>query len=297
MARGLVALPLLAIVATGWVCWCIAATTFSAPPSGVLGRRPGSGAIGASTLSSGSSRVAAAPSRTAVAARGGDDEEEEEDYIQLGGFSGFVVGLGLLPHAVFTFATAVGIALGTAQFSFGPFGLYLISFGTSIGLTLWSLGSFVQRGRGLPAGPLGVLGLSEGISYLASIGIVIAFITSAFRGVSLPSLPKVDMPEMNAPAFQAPSFDFKAPDVKVPNFKAPDFKTPDFKTPEFNVKVPDMPKFKAPDMKMPDMKMPEMKMPEMPKAKSDAQPESKSSFKMPNMPKMPDLPDYDQLFD
>jgi len=36
------------------------------------------------------------------------------------------------------------------------------------GLTLWSLGSFLQRGRGLPAGPLGLLGLSEGLSYLAA---------------------------------------------------------------------------------------------------------------------------------
>ena len=35
------------------------------------------------------------------------------------------------------------------------------------GLVLWSLGSFLQRGRGLPAGPLGLLGLSEGLSYLA----------------------------------------------------------------------------------------------------------------------------------
>lgn len=38
----------------------------------------------------------------------------------------------------------------------------------SLGLVLWSLGSFLQRGRGLPAGPLGLLGLSEGISYLAA---------------------------------------------------------------------------------------------------------------------------------
>lgn len=36
------------------------------------------------------------------------------------------------------------------------------------GLTFWSLGSFLQRGRGLPAGPLGLLGLSEGLSYLAA---------------------------------------------------------------------------------------------------------------------------------
>ena len=50
---------------------------------------------------------------------------------------------------------------------FFPWFLSHLSPSPGWGLVLWSLGSFLQRGRGLPAGPLGLLGLSEGLSYLA----------------------------------------------------------------------------------------------------------------------------------
>jgi len=230
--------------------------------------------------------------QTVMLARGGADSDA--DSVEVSGFAGFVVGLSLLPHVIFALVVAFGIAAQGQSFALGPYGLELISCSTTVGLTLWSLGSFVQRGRGLPAGPLGFLGLAEGLSYLACLGLAIATVASYARGgvkISVPSLPAVpSIPAIKAPDFKAPDIkvpSFKAPDIKVPDFKAPDikvpeFKAPDIKVPEFkapDIKVPEfkapaikVPEFKAPDIKIPDIKVPEVKVPELPKPKP-AEPE------------------------
>ena len=117
---------------------------------------------------------------TSLQARGGGDEEGE-DNIELGGFSGFVVGLALLPHVLYACTVAFGVVAQGQPFVLGPYGLELVSCSVTVGLTLWSLGSFVQRGKGLPAGPLGFLGLAEGLSYLAVLGLSIATASLAFK--------------------------------------------------------------------------------------------------------------------
>ncbi|CAK9075882.1 Periaxin [Durusdinium trenchii] len=210
-----------------------------------------------------------------------------EDSVEISGFSGFVVGLAFLPHTCYALFTAFNVVRGES-FQFGPYGLELLSCLVSIGLVLWSLGSFLQRGRGLPAGPLGLLGLSEGISYLAALGLVLATIASGIRSgpslqLSLPPAPQISMPSMpqgltgSVPSLPA----LKVPDVKIPEFKVPDVKVPDVKMP------------KMPDIKVPDVKMPEVKVP-APKAKP---PEEKKEE--PPAPKVgaQSQEDFSKLFD
>lgn len=258
----------------------------------------------------------------------------EADAVEVSGFAGFVVGLALLPHVVYALVVSFNIAIRGESFSFGPFGLELISCIVAVGLTFWSLGSFVQRGRGLPAGPLGLLGLSEGIAYLSVLGLAIASLASGVRSgsslpkFSAPSLPSVSLPAVKVPDFKAPNLkvpSFNAPDFKVPDFKAPDFKLPAFKTPAFSVpdvkipdfkapdlKVPDfkVPDFKVPEFKAPDIKVPEIKVPEIKAPKAEVKPEVKAEVKAPEVkaapkakapeakaPKNAFSPDYDTLFD
>jgi len=245
------------------------------------------------------------PERALRTAQFAESAESGEDSVEVSGFSGFVVGLALLPYTCYALVAAFNVVRGES-FAFGPFGLELISCLVSVGLTLWSLGSFLQRGRGLPAGPLGLLGLSEGLSYLAALGLVLATVASGVRSgpkISLPPVPNISMPSM-------PKGDLfgdvgsAAPALKVPNVKLPDFKMPDFKVPD--IKVPDVPAFKAPKMpEMPDVKLPEVKIPKAPKP--EAKPEEKKEEKKeaPPAPKKPEVKapaktetaDFSSLFD
>lgn len=232
-------------------------------------------------------------------------ESAAEDSVEISGFSGFVVGLAFLPYTGYALLTAFNVVRGES-FQFGPFGLELISCLVSIGLVLWSLGSFLQRGRGLPAGPLGLLGLSEGLSYLAALGLALATIAAGVRSgsslnISLPPAPQISMPSMpeglssslKVPNVKLP--DIKVPDVKVPDIKVPDIKVPDIKVPD--VKVPDVkvPAFKAPEIKIPEVKLPTPSKPE-------AKPEEKKEA--PPAPKKPEVKgsktetaDFSSLFD
>jgi len=189
--------------------------------------------------------------------------KDEADSIEVSGYSSALVGFALLPYVIYTLYTAFGISFQGAVFSPGPYGLQYVAAAVNFGLVLWSLGSFLQRGRGLPAGPLGLFGLAEGLSYLAGILLVGSVVVSGVRGASGPGGPQlklptpadIQLPEFKAPEFKAP--EFKAPEFKTPDFKAPEFKTPDFKTPDF--KVPD---FKAPDFKAPEV--PKFEVPKLP---------------------------------
>ena len=58
------------------------------------------------------------------------------------------------------------------------------------GLVVWSLGSFLSRGRGLPAGPLGLLGLSEGVGYLA------ARVPDPMTEPHMPRIPHMPLPRI-----------------------------------------------------------------------------------------------------
>jgi len=199
--------------------------------------------------------------------------DAENDSVEVAGFSGFVVGLALLPHVIYTLVVAYDVTVNGSNFALGPYGLELIACTTTIGLTLWSFGSFVQRGRGLPAGPIGLLGLAEGFSYLGVLALAIAAVATSVRtggtAVKAPetkapvvSVPSVKAPDIKAPQVKVP--DFKAPDIKVPEFKAP--KLPEFQAPKFNVpefQAPKVPEFKAPEFKVPAIKVPEVKMPEI----------------------------------
>lgn len=237
------------------------------------------------------------------------------ESVEVGGFAGFVVGLAMLPHVVYALVVSFNVAVRGEGFSFGPFGLELISITVTLGLTLWSLGSFVQRGRGLPAGPLGLLGLSEGIGYLAALGLAIATVVANVRsgGAKLPSVSVPPMPAISVP--KLPS-SFKAPDVNVPDFKVPDFKVPEIKVPDFKVpdiKVPDvtLPKvsdFQVPELKLPEVKLPEKKGPEKVPEKSPgkileapapkpAPPPAKAPEAKPPPAKGIKLPDFGELWD
>jgi len=236
----------------------------------------------------------------AAKARGGADAEAES--VEVSGFSGFVVGLAILPHVINSLVVSFGVVVSGDSFILGPYGLELISCTTTVGLTFWSIGSFIERGRGLPAGPLGLLGLSEGLSYLGCLFLVLAGLVSTTRGpvqvavtttvpaptqisvpataptpkatvpssfsapTSVPSVKAPQAPKFEAPKFDVPKFDapkFEAP--KVPEFKAPNIKMPDVKVPE--VKAPETKKpeekVKAPEVKAPEVKTPEVKKPEV----------------------------------
>lgn len=229
-------------------------------------------------------------------------ESAAEDSVEISGFSGFIVGLAFLPYTFYALLTAFNVVRGDS-FEFGPYGLELISCLVTIGLVLWSLGSFLQRGRGLPAGPLGLLGLSEGLSYLAALGLALATIAAGVRSgpslnISLPPAPQISMPSMpeglSSGSLKVPNVklpDFKVPDVKVPDIKVPDIKVPDIKVPE--VKVP---AFKAPDIKIPEVKIPTPSKPE-------AKPEEEKK-EAPPAPKKPEVrssktetADFSSLFD
>uniref|UniRef100_A0A7R9UN66 Uncharacterized protein n=1 Tax=Diacronema lutheri TaxID=2081491 RepID=A0A7R9UN66_DIALT len=73
----------------------------------------------------------------------------------------------------------------------GPGGLYGAVEGLSylaiVALIGWSVATKVQTGKGLPAGPFGLLGAAEGLAYLAALaGIVIAGLTVVDYG-SIPN--------------------------------------------------------------------------------------------------------------
>jgi len=239
-------------------------------------------------------------------------ETEADDSVEIYGFSGFVVGLALMPHILYALVCAYGVAVKGEEFALGPYGMELISCTVAVGVVMWSFGSFVQRGRGLPAGPLGLFGLAEGLSYLAALALIGAggatyFRTPSGTGLkssismpSVPSLPAVKAPEFKAPDIKVPSF--KAPEIKMPEIKAPEIKVPDVKVPE--VKLPEVPKPAAKPAPEPEKPKPVPKpVPEAEKptpapkpapepAKPKPAPEAKASA-----PKKDSAPDFDSLFD
>lgn len=232
----------------------------------------------------------------ATEAKAAVDIDEDNESISVEGFAAFLISVAVLPYVVYVLVFSFKILFEGASFEYGPYGLELISIAVSIGLVCWSLGSFLQRGKGLPAGPLGLLGLAEGIAYLATLFVAIDLGAIYFRGVPAtpptakggttvvavkapaPAAPAVSVPSFKAPEFKAPDIkvpEIKAPDIKVPDFKAPDIKVPAFKAPDIKVpdiKAPDIkvPEFKAPDLKVPDIKVPEIKVPEVKAPKIEA---------------------------
>lgn len=246
--------------------------------------------------------------------------DADADTVEVGGFSGLVVGLSLCPHVAYALFCAYNVAVKGEAFALGPYGLELIACSVSVGLTLWSLGSFVQRGRGLPAGPLGILGLAEGLSYLAALALLAAGVTSYARdpnaskfSFSVPSVPSMSLPAVKVP-------DFKVPEVSAPSFKAPDIKVPEVKIPQVKVPEVKIPEVKVPEVKIPEVKKPEVKIPDVPKpAPAPAEkpkaavPEAKPPAAKPapepekpkaaapeaktSAPKKDATPDFDSLFD
>eukprot|EP00931_Biecheleriopsis_adriatica_P090768 TRINITY_DN6469_c0_g1_i1.p1 TRINITY_DN6469_c0_g1~~TRINITY_DN6469_c0_g1_i1.p1 ORF type:complete len:309 (+),score=71.22 TRINITY_DN6469_c0_g1_i1:62-988(+) len=245
-----VLLPCL-LLATACLCFCFGGS-FLVPSS-----------FRSSTGLSAGSSTTGRQLRTAMYAKDADDDDDDggDDSVEVSGFSGFVIGLAFLPHVCYALVTAFNVSVQGQNFDYGPYGLEALSCTVSIGLVFWSLGSFLGRGRGLPAGPLGLLGLSEGLSYLAAFGLAIAAAVSSVRTGGAPSMPKISAP--SAPQISAPSMPSmpKAPEFKAPEFKAPEFKAPEIKVPD--VKLPDVkvPEFKAPDIKVPDVKLPEAPKP------------------------------------
>jgi len=205
-----------------------------------------------------------------------------EDSVEISGFSGFVVGLAFLPHTCYALLTAVSLVRGE---SFPFFGFELLSSVVSLGLVAWSLGSFLQRGRGLPAGPLGLLGLSEGLSYLVALALLVATAAAGLRAG--PSLPSLSVPNVSIPKVSLPTSLPKGMDV--PSLKVPDVKLPDFKANLPDVKVPD---FKVPDVKVPDVKIPDVKVPKLPEVKlpSPSAPSKEEKKEAPKAPPPPPPP-------
>eukprot|EP00933_Yihiella_yeosuensis_P046554 TRINITY_DN42109_c0_g1_i1.p1 TRINITY_DN42109_c0_g1~~TRINITY_DN42109_c0_g1_i1.p1 ORF type:complete len:215 (-),score=23.55 TRINITY_DN42109_c0_g1_i1:57-701(-) len=110
----------------------------------------------------------------AVARRAQLQSEEESDNLQLfAGVGGLVAGLIML-YSEYTLGTT-GCGLPA-----GPFGLLGLAEGLSylavIALVGFSLKTKADSGSGLPAGPNGVLGAAEGLAYLAALAGVVALI-------------------------------------------------------------------------------------------------------------------------
>ncbi|CAE7454000.1 PRX [Symbiodinium natans] len=228
------------------------------------------------------SRAPRGPVRTARFA----SDSGAEDSVEISGFSGFVVGLAFLPYTCYALLTAVNIVRGE---SVPTFGFELLSGVVSLGLVAWSLGSFLQRGRGLPAGPLGLLGLSEGLSYLAALGLLLATAAAGLR--SGPSLPKISMPNVEIPKVSLPAAPSLPKGVEMPSLKVPDMKLGDLKSKLPDIKVPDIkvpdikvPDIKVPDVKVPDVKLPEVKVPEVSLPKTEAKKETKKEAPPPPPP-------------
>lgn len=251
-------------------------------------------------------------SPVAAKARGGEDADAES--IGVSGFSGFVVGLAILPHVINSLVVSFGVIVSGDSFALGPYGLELISCTTTVGLTLWSVGSFIERGRGLPAGPLGLLGLSEGLSYLGCLLLVVAGLASTTRGnvqvavttvaptptqISVPAAtptPKAGLPASLSAPTSAPSIKVpEAPKFDVPKFEAPKLEVPKFETPKFSeVKPPEAKKPEAPPAKkVPEVKAPEVKKPEVKASGPKKVPEAAT----PAKPAASTSPDYESLFD
>jgi len=319
-----VLLPLFALAVAAWACCWAALAPRSQNPGGFVGpslrTSPNSGRPTVASRQDHGSRVA-------LLAKGGGAAAAEADSesVEVSGFASFVVGLSLMPHVIYALVCAWGIVVNGESFAVGSYGMELISITVTIGLALWSFGSFVQRGCGLPAGSLGLLGLAEGLSYLAALALVIAAGATSFRapsgttskpGISapsVPSLPAIKAPEFKAPDIKVPSFkapEFKAPDIKVPEFKAPAIKMPDVKVPEIKVPEVKAPAIKVPEIKVPEVKVPEVKVPELPKPapKPTPEPEKPKPAPAPEKPKpAPEAkapapkkdaaPDFDALFD
>jgi hypothetical protein len=297
-----VLIPLLILALAAWTTYHAAFVAGGVPAPGIATR--------------GAYKLGLKPS-TSLQARGGGDDEGE-DSVELGGFSGFVVGLALLPHVLYACTVAFGVVVGGQGFALGPYGLELVSCSVTAGLTLWSLGSFVQRGKGLPAGPLGFLGLAEGLSYLAVLGLAVASASTAFRSggpsLSLPSLPSA--PTM--PAFESSMLKNSAPQLKsfdMPKIDVPKFEAPKIDMPKFE--APKMPEIKAPKIEVPKIEVPKVEVPkiEVPKPappapkpepkKEEPKPEPKKEEPKPAPAPAPKKeekkaasgPDYDMLFD
>lgn len=206
------------------------------------------------------------------AAAASEDPALSSETVDVGGFSGFVMGLTLLPHVLNCLLIAFTVFVGPAGFTAGPYGLSVISCAVTFGLAGWSISSFVSRGCGLPAGPLGLLGLSEGLAYIAILGLAIASLVSGVRGpISSSSSDMGDPLEAKAGIEVADAKKESTPAPALPKIKAADIQLPELKIPS-NIKTPELriPEFKPPEFKQPQMKMPDFNKPPRPDGAPDA---------------------------
>lgn len=118
---------------------------------------------------------AAQPSsaRALVRAEDGQDEEEE------GGVTAAAVGAVGTVASLVCFYSEYTLKTTGSGLPAGPSGLYGAAEGVSylviVGIIGWSAYTKATTGTGLPPGPFGLLGAAEGLSYLAALaGIVVA---------------------------------------------------------------------------------------------------------------------------
>jgi len=255
VARKMTLLPQLVLLVLAAAAWHLCRRNVSTFVFGAVGRRSRHNIVGSTDRAesfNGHRQVEA----TTLRAKGGDSEA---DKIELGGFSGFVVGLALLPYVLNALVVAVGVLFSGNSFELGPYGLTLVSCLINVGITFWSIGSFFDRARGLPAGPLGFLGLAEGLSYIGTLGLLLATVLVTARAPPAPtrvpppaatvtqqvtksptSTPITVSPSPASTPITAPS----TPAIQAPAIKVPDFKVPDFQ-------VPSLPKQEEPKKEQP----------------------------------------------
>ena len=105
-----------------------------------------------------------------------DDELPEEISVEspfLLGVSGLIASIVVLYSESVLFNTGCGLPAG-------PFGLVGAVEGISylgvVGLIGFSLYAKIKTGKGLPAGPAGILGAAEGVAYLAALAGILVLI-------------------------------------------------------------------------------------------------------------------------
>jgi hypothetical protein len=102
-----------------------------------------------------------------------------EGYVDDGGSPAAIAGAGGIFASLVCFVSEFTLKTTGCGLPAGPGGLYGavegISYLVIVGLIGWSLFTKVSTGKGLPAGPFGLLGAAEGLAYLAALaGLVVA---------------------------------------------------------------------------------------------------------------------------
>ncbi|CAE8640345.1 unnamed protein product, partial [Polarella glacialis] len=126
MARRQTLLPVLVLLAGTWACcWCGGGAFVSGGASREQRR-------GGATSEAPAQQAGIARTSLAAAARAADDGDSEADTVEVGGLSGFVVGLALLPYVGYALVSTFNIAFRGESFAAGPYGLELISYVVSL---------------------------------------------------------------------------------------------------------------------------------------------------------------------